>query len=95
MAKAQDINTMMKDMMGAFPVDTKAMEDAFKNQAALSEKLSGVALEAAEKSAEISGAWTKQTLTKLSLDIAKAVGKDRYPEANQLLNRGFKLTRSK
>ena len=49
MAKAQDINTMMKDMMGAFPVDTKAMEEAFKNQAALSEKLSGVALEAAEE----------------------------------------------
>ena len=44
MAKAQDINTVMKDIMGAFPVDTKAMEDAFKNQAALNEKLSGVAL---------------------------------------------------
>jgi hypothetical protein len=71
MAKAQDINTMMKDMMGAFPVDTKAMEDAFKNQAALSEKLSGVALEAAEKSAEISGAWTKQTLAKIS-EMSKA-----------------------
>ena len=33
MAKAQDFNTVMKDVMGAFPVDTKAMEDAFKNQA--------------------------------------------------------------
>lgn len=71
MAKAQDMNTMMKDMMGAFPVDTKAMEDAFKNQAALSEKLSSVALDAAEKSAEISSAWTKTTLAKLS-DMAKA-----------------------
>ena len=71
MAKTQDMNAMMKDMMGAFPVDTKAMEEAFKNQAALSEKLSGVALDAAEKSAEISGAWTKQTLTKIA-EMSKA-----------------------
>ncbi|MDR9393436.1 phasin family protein [Roseovarius sp. SYSU LYC5161] len=71
MAKAQDFNTMMKDMMGAFPVDTKAMEDAFQNQASLNEKLSGVALEAAEKSAEISNKWTKETLAKLN-EMSKA-----------------------
>lgn len=71
MAKAQDMNTVMKDIMGAFPVDTKAMEDAFKNQAALNEKLSGVALDAAEKSAELSSKWTKETLAKLS-DMTKA-----------------------
>jgi hypothetical protein len=28
-AKTQDPTAMMKEMMGAFPVDTKAMEDAF------------------------------------------------------------------
>ncbi len=71
MAKAQDINTVLKDIMGAFPVDTKAMEDAFKNQAALNEKLSGVALSAAEQSAEISNKWTKETLAKLN-DMTKA-----------------------
>jgi len=71
MAKTQDFNSAMKDIMGAFPVDTKAMDDAFKNQAALSEKLSGVALSAAEKSAEISNKWTKETLAKLN-DITKA-----------------------
>ena len=71
MAKAQDFNAVMKDMMGAFPVDTKAMEDAFKTQAALSEKLSGVALEAAEKSAEVSGNWAKTTLAKLT-EVTKA-----------------------
>ncbi|MFN3209308.1 MAG: phasin family protein [Roseovarius sp.] len=70
-AQAQDFNAMMKDMMGAFPVDTKAMEEAFKNQAALSEKMSGVALEAATKSAELSGKWTQDTLTKLQ-DVTKA-----------------------
>ncbi len=69
--KAQDMNAMMKDMMGAFPVDTKAMEDTFKNQAALGEKLSSVALSAAEKSAEIQNAWTKSTLEKMS-DMSKA-----------------------
>ncbi|MEM6588367.1 MAG: phasin, PhaP [Pseudomonadota bacterium] len=71
MAKAQDFNAVLKDMMGAFPVDTKAMEDAFKNQAALSEKLSGVALEAAEKSAEVSSTWAKTTLAKLT-EVTKA-----------------------
>ena len=71
MAKAQDLNTLMKDMMGAFPVDTAAFEKTFKNQADLSEKLSGVALQAAEKSTEISSKWTKETLAKLS-EMSKA-----------------------
>ena len=65
MAKTQDFTAMMKDFMGAFPVDTKAMEDMFKNTAALNEKLSAVALDAAGKSAEISNKWTKETLAKL------------------------------
>ena len=71
MAKAQDMNAVLKDMMGAFPVDTTAMEDGFKTTAALNEKLSGVALTAAEKSAEISSNWTKDTLAKLA-DMSKA-----------------------
>ncbi|MCI5094745.1 MAG: phasin family protein [Rhodobacteraceae bacterium] len=71
MTKTQDFTAIMKDMMGAFPVDTAAMEDAFKNTAALNEKLSGVALEAAEKSAEISSKWAKDTLNKLG-EMSKA-----------------------
>ena len=71
MANAQDITAMMKDMMGAFPVDTSAMEDAFKTSATLNEKLSGVALEAADKTAEVSTAWTKQTIEKLG-ELSKA-----------------------
>lgn len=82
MAKAQDFNAVMKDFMGSFPVDTKAFEDAFKNQATLSEKMSGVALDAAEKSSELSSKWTKETLGKLTeftkakaepADYAKAI----------------------
>lgn len=71
MAKTQDFTAMMKDVMGAFPVDTTAMEDAFKSTASLNEKLSAVALDAAEKSAEISSKWTKDTLAKMA-DISKA-----------------------
>ena len=71
MAKAQDFTAMMKDMMGAFPVDTSAMEGAFKTQAALGEKLSAVALDAAEKSTDLSSKWTKDTLTKMT-ELSKA-----------------------
>ncbi len=71
MTKTPDIAAMMKDVMGAFPVDTSAMNDAFKTTASLNEKLSGVALTAAEKSAEISSKWQKETLSKLA-DMSKA-----------------------
>lgn len=71
MAQTQDFTAMLKDMMGAFPVDTKAMEDAFKNTADMNEKLAAVALDAAEKSAELSSKWTKDTLSKLT-DMSKA-----------------------
>ncbi len=71
MAKQQDFTAMFKDMMGAFPVDTKAMEDAFSTSATFSEKMSAVALEAAEKSSEVSTKWTKATLGKVS-DVSKA-----------------------
>ncbi len=60
-----DYTKMMKDMMGAFPMDTNAMQDVFKTQAAMAEKMSKVALEAAEKSTEVSTKWTKATLAKV------------------------------
>ena len=70
MAKTQDFSAIMKDMMGAFPVDTKALDDAFKTTATLNEKLAAVSVEAAEKSAEVSSAWAKDTLAKFA-DFAK------------------------
>ena len=66
MAKTQDFTAVMKDMMGAFPVDTAAMQDAFKTSATLNEKMSKVALEAAAKSNDLSGKWTKDTLAKVT-----------------------------
>ena len=65
----QDFNKTMQDMMSAFPMDTSAMQDAFRTQAQLAERLSRVALDAAEQSTEISSSWTKETLAKLR-DVA-------------------------
>lgn len=73
MANTRDFTAMMKDMMGAFPVDTKAMEESMKSVATLNEKLATVALGAAEKSSEISSKWTKDTIAKIqAMTKAKA-----------------------
>ncbi len=66
MTNTNDMTKMMQDMMAAFPMDATAMQDAFKTQAALGEKMSKVALEAAEKSTEISAKWTKESIAKMS-----------------------------
>lgn len=72
MTKTQDFTAVFKDMMGSFPVDTKAMEEAFKSQTTLTEKMSAVALEAANKSTELSAKWTSETLGKFqSVSAAK------------------------
>ncbi len=71
MAKTQDFTKVMQDMMGAFPMDASALQGAFKTSAALGEKMTKVALEAAEKSTEISSKWTKDTLSKVG-EFAKA-----------------------
>lgn len=71
MQKPQDFTKAMQDMMSAFPVDASAMQDAFKTQAAMTEKMAKVALEAAEKSTEISSRWTKDTIAKIGA-LAKA-----------------------
>ncbi|CUH41069.1 hypothetical protein JSE7799_03812 [Jannaschia seosinensis] len=65
MTKTPDFTKYMTDMMGSFPVDTTAMQDAFKTQAAFAEKMSKVALTAAEQSAEVSHKWTRETLAKM------------------------------
>ena len=42
MANTQDFGKVMQDMMASFPVDTSAFQNAFKSQAAFSEKLTQV-----------------------------------------------------
>jgi hypothetical protein len=71
MTKTPDFAKTMQDMMASFPVDASAFQNAFKTQAAFAEKFSKVAIEAAEKSTEISAKWTKDALAKVG-DIAKA-----------------------
>lgn len=71
MTKTPDFTKVLQDAFAAFPVDASAFQGAFKSQAAFGEKISKVALEAAEKSAEISAQWTKDTLSRLS-DVTRA-----------------------
>ena len=71
MTKTPDFTKVMQDAFAAFPMDTARFQDAFKSQAAFGEKISKVALEAAEKSAEISAKWTKDTLARLG-DVTRA-----------------------
>lgn len=82
MAQTPDYAQMLKDMMSTFPVDTSAVENVLKSQAALAEKMSAVAISAAHKSTDLSARWMQDTLTKLSTvtavkaepaDYAKAV----------------------
>ena len=73
MATTTDFTKVMQDMMAKFPMDTAAMEKAFKTQAAFGEKMAKIALGAAEKSADLSAKWTKDTLAKLQVAaVAKA-----------------------
>jgi len=65
MTKTPDYTKAFADMMQAFPTDFTALQDAIKNSSALGEKMSQVALSAAEQSAEVSSKWTKDTLSKL------------------------------
>jgi hypothetical protein len=82
MANTPDYTQLLKDMMSNFPVDTSAVENFAKSQAALAEKMSAVAISAAHKSTDLSARWMQDTLTKLSTvttvksepaDYAKAV----------------------
>jgi hypothetical protein len=65
MTTTQDYTKMMQDFMGAFPMDMSAVQDSWKSYASFGEKMSKVALDAAEKSTEISSKWTIDTLNKM------------------------------
>ncbi|MDP2740276.1 MAG: Phasin, partial [Pseudorhodobacter sp.] len=71
MTKNTDFTKVMQDMIASFPVDASALQNAFKTQSAMAEKFSKVALEAAEKSTEVTAKWTKDTIAKLA-DASKA-----------------------
>ena len=73
--KTPDLTAMFKDMMGSMPMDTRAFETMFRNQTALTEKMSAVAIDAMSKSTDLSARWTQETLSK----VASMTGAKREP----------------
>ncbi|MFV0492864.1 MAG: Phasin [Pseudorhodobacter sp.] len=71
MSKNPDFTKAAQEFLANIPVDNEAFKNAFKTQAAMTEKMSNVALEAAEKSTEITAKWVKDTLVKAA-DVSKA-----------------------
>ena len=71
MAKTQDYTQVVNDMLNALPIDVAELEKTFKSTAKLNEQLSGVVLEAADQSNEISSKWAKNTIAKM-VKISKA-----------------------
>ena len=65
MANTPDFTKNFQDMMTNFPADSSSMTEAFRTQSALGEKMTRVALSAAERSTEISAAWAKDTLARM------------------------------
>ena len=65
MARTPDFAKTMQDMMANFPIDTSSMKDAMKSQTMLGERLTRVALTAAERSTEISAQWAKDSLARM------------------------------
>lgn len=65
MAKAPDFTKGFQDMMQNFPMDSSSLTEAFKSQSHLGERMTRVALQAAERSTEISAAWAKDTLARM------------------------------
>lgn len=65
MAKAPDFTKGFQDLLQNFPIDTSSVTDALKSQSALGERMTRVALQAAERSTEISAAWAKDTIARM------------------------------
>lgn len=65
MAKAPDFTKGFQEMLQNMPIDTSSMSDAMKSQTQLGERMSRVALQAAERSTEVSAAWAKDTIARM------------------------------
>ncbi|WP_424975255.1 phasin, PhaP [Dinoroseobacter sp. S124A] len=65
MVKNDDFTKYITDMLAAYKMDNSAMTGAFKNSAELADKMSQVALEAAERANDVSAQWAKDTLSKM------------------------------
>lgn len=65
MNKTTDFTKAFQDVLSAYPMDTAVFQNAFRTQAAFGEKFSKVALDAADKSTEISAKWARDTIARL------------------------------
>ncbi|MFC3057664.1 phasin family protein [Paenirhodobacter populi] len=66
MAKTpQDFTKILQDTWASLPLDTTKFQEAFKSQSELSERFTKVALDAAEKSTEITSKWAKDSIARL------------------------------
>ena len=81
MTKTTDFTKIFQDMFAGLPTGGNAFQDAFKSQAAYAEKFAKVSLEAAEKSADLSAKWTKETLSRLSSVTAAKADPAEYSKA--------------
>ena len=61
-----DYARKVREALSGFPMDTSSLENLTKSHAALAEKLSAIAIEAAQRSNELSNRWIQDTLSKLS-----------------------------
>ena len=62
---ADDPNQKMREALSGSPMDPTVLENLAKSQAALAEKLSAIAIEAARRSTDLSAHWVQDTLSKL------------------------------
>lgn len=65
-SKTDDFSKYITDMLSAYKMDGAALKNAFQASAELNDKMAKVALEAAEKSNELSARWAKDTLSKMA-----------------------------
>ncbi|AGT09477.1 phasin family protein [Paracoccus aminophilus] len=65
MAKTPDFTKNFQEVLAKLPIDTSSIQEAFKTQSALGEKLTKISLSAAERSTEISAQWAKDTIARV------------------------------
>ena len=66
MSAYEQSQEQLKQWLQSFGLDEKGLSSSAKNMATLNEKLTKAALSAAEKSAEVSGNWTREMLDQMA-----------------------------
>jgi hypothetical protein len=62
---SDDSAQKMREALSGSPMDPAALENMARSQAALAEKLSAIAIEAAQRSTDLYARWVQDTLSKL------------------------------